>query len=180
LFDPQWEPASSNSSGAPLSLPKDMLFVPQKTYLTDGTLREQLAYPDALADVADPAALDDDSAEALLTTVGLEGLLARYSLDTPEEWETILSGGEKQRLAWARLFMRRPRFALLDEASAGVSVDKLEDLYTTATDYGITLVTISHEPAVQRFHSQTVELKGKGEWELVDAAETAEAEEEAA
>jgi len=52
-----------------------------------------------------------------------------------------------------------------------VSVDKLEDLYTTATDYGITLVTISHEPAVQRFHSQTVELKGKGEWEIIDTAE---------
>ena len=163
-----WEPASSNSSGAPLTLPKDMLFVPQKTYLTDGTLREQLAYPDALADVVD---FGDDKAEALLNKVGLEGLLARYSLDTPEEWETVLSGGEKQRLAWARLFLRRPRFALLDEASAGVSVDKLEDLYTTATDYGITLVTISHEPAVQRFHSQTVELKGKGEWEIIDTAE---------
>ena len=59
----------------------------------------------------------------------------------------ILSGGEKQRMAWARLFLRRPRFGLLDEASAGVSVEVLEHLYETAASYDITLLTISHEPA---------------------------------
>ena len=59
----------------------------------------------------------------------------------------ILSGGEKQRMAWARLFLRRPRFGLLDEASADVSVEVLEHLYETAASYDITLLTISHEPA---------------------------------
>jgi hypothetical protein len=53
-----------------------------------------------------------------------EDILSRYSLDTPEEWETVLSGGEKQRVAWARLFLRRPTFALLDEASAVRAIRK--------------------------------------------------------
>ena len=122
----------------------------------------------------------------------------------------ILSGGEKQRMAWARLFLRRPRFGLLDEASAGVSVEVLEHLYETAASYDITLLTISHEPAgeppaptpsedchgpsrhgwgcparhfvrseelssgcccaVERFHSQTVELLGDGKWQLLQSA----------
>lgn len=66
-----WKPVTGDAATRPLILPKDMIFVPQKTYLTDGTLREQLAYPDAVAAMRDPGTLDDTSAAELLQKVGL-------------------------------------------------------------------------------------------------------------
>ena len=75
-------------------------------------------------------------------------------LDDVEEWETTLSGGEKQRIAWARIFHHRPRFALLDEVSAGVSVEKLDSLFVLAKQMDITLVSISHDLSLEHHHSQ--------------------------
>ena len=66
-----WKPVTGNATTRPLTLPKDMIFVPQKTYLTDGTLREQLAYPDAVAAIDNPGNLDDKSAAEVLQKVGL-------------------------------------------------------------------------------------------------------------
>ena len=66
-----WQPVTGDAATRPLTLPKDMIFVPQKTYLTDGTLREQLVYPDAAVAIDDPGALDDNSAAELLQKVGL-------------------------------------------------------------------------------------------------------------
>lgn len=66
-----WKPVTGDAATRPLILPKDMMFVPQKTYLTDGTLREQLVYPDAVAVMHDPGTLDDTRAAELLQQVGL-------------------------------------------------------------------------------------------------------------
>ena len=90
-------------------------------------------------------------------------------LDTVKEWKDVFSGGEKQRMQLARLFYHRPRFAVLDEATSAVSVDVEGLLYTTAKDLDITVITISHRPALFKYHHYLLRV-GQGqdsdEWNL--------------
>lgn len=182
----------------------DLVYVPQRPYLTVGNLREQLTYPYRSNDshvktlaherhgMTDDkwdngAGLDRILAE-LLELVGLSPLLSRtYDSGSTDEvtaaksgweatttWESVLSLGEQQRLGMARLFFRKPRLAILDEATNATSVDIEDRLYSIATgagaevDMGITCITISQRPALVRFHQRELKLKdGKGDWELV-------------
>ena len=106
-----WSPTSSEPhADATVALPKSLIFVPQRTYLTDGSLHDQLTYPDTAphrSQEAEGAAID------LLRKVGLGKLLERFELHDEEDWAAVLSGGEKQRLAWARLFLAKPEFAMV-------------------------------------------------------------------
>ena len=183
----------------------DLVYVPQRPYLTVGNLREQLTYPyrsdDPYVKVlamerhgltedewSNGAGLDQKLAE-LLELVGLSSLLSRTYDDSGSlggdpgaksgweattTWESVLSLGEQQRLGMARLFFRKPRVAILDEATNATSVDIEDRLYSIATGMGtgvnmdITCITISQRPALVRFHQRELKLKdGKGDWELV-------------
>lgn len=130
------------------------LFLPQRPYLSSGTLRDELIYPDRFARI------DDDALLALMADVKLEHLLdaGRHSLDSVEDWNDVLSGGEKQRVALVRLFYHKPVFGVLDECTSAVSADVEAHLYERAREHGITLFTICHRRSVWRHHSRVIEF----------------------
>jgi ATP-binding cassette, subfamily D (ALD), member 3 len=79
-----------------------------------------------------------------------------------EDWSDVLSGGEKQRLCMARLFLHRPVLAVLDECTSAVSVDVEQILYKHCLSLGITILSVSHRPSLIKFHERYIRLDGKG------------------
>ncbi|CAI9758234.1 unnamed protein product [Fraxinus pennsylvanica] len=130
-----------------------LFYVPQRPYTCLGTPRDQIIYPLSL-DEAEKRALGHksvgvtDSLDAHLKTI-LENVKLLYLLereggwDANQNWEDILSLGEKQRLGMARLFFHKPQFGILDKCTNATSVDVEEHLYSLANNSGITVITSS-------------------------------------
>ena len=129
-----------------------MMFMPQRPYLPLGTLRGALAYP-AAPDGFDAAALG-----AALTRVGLERLIPQ--LEEEERWDRVLSLGEQQRLAFARLVLHRPRWIFMDEATAALDEASQDAMMQLVVDElpEAALVSIGHRPGLEVFHTRTVKL----------------------
>jgi putative ATP-binding cassette transporter len=99
--------------------------------------------------------------------VGLVDLLDRYDdLAVVEDLNRVLSGGEQQRLGFARLLLRRPALAILDEASSALDLAAEHDLQVQLVATGPTLVSVGHRPSLRAFHQWELELLGGGRWRL--------------
>jgi vitamin B12/bleomycin/antimicrobial peptide transport system ATP-binding/permease protein len=130
-----------------------MFLMPQRAYVPVGTLRRAATYPEP-AD-SKPA---EEVADAL-KRVGLKHLVDRLEEEAP--WDQTLSGGEKQRLAFARILLHRPDIIVLDEATSALdpdSQDKLMELLTTELD-ATTMVSVGHRPELEAFHSRKIVLE---------------------
>lgn len=148
--------------------PKKMFYVPQKPYLTLGSLRDQLIYPEAPQEAL-KRGFTDEILMDFLGKVNLEYLVSREGgWDTVRDWADVLSGGEKQRIAMARLFYHRPQFAILDECTSAVSIDVEGKMYRYARELGITLFTVSHRPSLVPFHEFLLRFDGQGNFEFVE------------
>jgi len=82
--------------------------------------------------------------------------------DAAREWRESLSGGDQQKIAWARLFYHRPKYAVLDEATSLVPTDIEGLMMVHATDLGITLLTVSHRPSLWKYHQLILHYDGQG------------------
>ncbi|KAJ3353577.1 hypothetical protein HDU83_006655 [Entophlyctis luteolus] len=146
-------PHFSGAVTRPDELLSEIMYIPQRPYLTIGSLRQQIIYPHTEADMRAAGRTDADLHE-VLKTVHLAYIPAREGgLDASKEWKDVLSGGEKQRMQLARAFYHLPRFVVLDEATSAVSSDVEALLYSAAKDAGMTVITISHRPALLKYHA---------------------------
>jgi len=117
--------------------------------------------------IADDHRIPEGKLRALLHSVDLENLLDRPGGgEEVTNWGEVLSLGEQQRLGMARLFFHRPRFAILDECTSGVTVEMEQRFCNMVKDMGCTCVTISHRPALMAFHDLILNLDGEGGWTI--------------
>jgi ATP-binding cassette, subfamily D (ALD), peroxisomal long-chain fatty acid import protein len=108
-----------------------IMFLPQRPYLTQGTLRDQVIYPHTESEMADSGRRDRDL-QQVLNDSKLGYLVAREGgWNTQKTWKDVLSGGEKQRMGIARLLYHEPKFAFIDEGTSAVSADVEGLLYET-------------------------------------------------
>lgn len=144
-----------------LSLQKNsrLLFLPQKPYLPLGSLRRALYYPGT-------AAGSDEVLQAALRKVGLEKFVTR--LDEVDDWSRILSLGEQQRLAFARVLLQKPDWVFLDEATSALDEPREAEVYellkNELPEMGI--VSVGHRSTLYAQHEQELKLVGDGSWQL--------------
>ncbi|KAK2801245.1 hypothetical protein FQN50_007805 [Emmonsiellopsis sp. PD_5] len=146
-----------------------IMFLPQRPYLSVGTLRDQVIYPHTEMDMHENGKSEADLLQ-VLKDVHLGYLPDREGgWDCRKEWKDVLSGGEKQRMGMARLLYHEPKYAFVDEATSAVSSDVEGLLYEQAKHRGITLITISTRVSLKKYHTFNLTL-GMGEdgseWEI--------------
>lgn len=162
------------------------MFLPQRPYLSPGTLRDQVIYPDGHVDMREKRKSEEDL-KRILEEARLGYLPDREGgWDTRKEWKDVLSGGEKQRMGFARLLYHEPQYAVIDEGTSAVSSDVEGLLYETCKEKGISeyqagkakrvandnpaaLITISTRASLKKYHTFNLIL-GMGEhgdgWEF--------------
>ena len=133
-----------------LQVPDNVAFMPQRPYVPDGKLRDALTYPNPAADFT------DDQLRQALTDALLPDLATR--LDDSDSWSQKLSGGEQQRLAIARVLLKKPAWLFADEITSALDAKAESELYKRLSDTvhaaGGAMVSIAHRAAVGDFHNQ--------------------------
>ena len=143
----------------------ELMFIPQKPYMLLGSLREQLCYPQP------PERFSDSQLRHALEEVCLPELVSRYpDLAVKEDWPRLLSLGEQQRLAFARLLLNSPRFVVLDEATSALDVVTEKKLYQLLVSRELAFVSVGHRPTLTAYHNTVLELDGSGAWRLLPAS----------
>ncbi|QMS88317.1 ABC transporter ATP-binding protein/permease [Nostoc edaphicum CCNP1411] len=141
---------------------EQVLFLPQRPYIILGTLREQLLYPHT------NRPMSDRELKEVLQQVNLQNLLSRVDgFDTEVPWENILSLGEQQRLAFARLLITHPSFTILDEATSALDLDNEESLYQKLRETKTTFISVGHRESLFNYHQWVLELSQDSSWQLV-------------
>jgi putative ATP-binding cassette transporter len=155
-------PYANGSMSAPAG--NETLFLSQIPYLPLGDLRTAVAYPAQAADI------DDELMKATLTKVSLPHLVDQ--LDVADDWSKVLSPGEQQRIAFARILLIRPAVVFLDEATSAIDEGLEYALYQLirAELPNTILISVAHRSTVDVHHTQMLELSGTGAWELAPVA----------
>ena len=143
------------------SLEGSRLFFPQRPYLPTDTLRQTVSYPYS-------ACQDDHLIQTVLEQVGLNSPTGRLhtlinDLDTPYEWHGILSGGEQQRLSFARALLHKPQILFLDEATNQLDDESARMLMQTLKQHlpDTLIIGISHQPKIQALFDSSLNLNKK-------------------
>jgi vitamin B12/bleomycin/antimicrobial peptide transport system ATP-binding/permease protein len=136
-------------------LPEGAMFIPQRPYFPDGSLRDALAYPEPASKYSDEA-LSQSLKDALLPQLA-------DRLDERDAWTQKLSGGEQQRLAIARVLLKKPHWIFADEATSALDEAAEKTLYERLLAHtrkvGGAMVSIAHRPSVAGFHDRRWEME---------------------
>jgi vitamin B12/bleomycin/antimicrobial peptide transport system ATP-binding/permease protein len=133
---------------------EQMMFLPQRPYMPLGTLRQAITYPAA------PSAFTDERIKSALVRVGLPEFVNR--LDEDERWDRLMSLGQQQRLAFARVLLQKPLWVFLDEATAALDEENQQRVMSIFDNElaQSSIVSIGHRPGLEAFHKRTLQLVG--------------------
>ena len=137
-----------------------VFFLPQKPYNQLTTLRQAVRYPSSGEMFSDPVR-NDDIIQRILDRVSLSGLPARFGLDAVSDWSKVLSSGEQQRLAFARVLFNRPQVVVADEATSALDKDTEATMYQILKELGVTYISVGHDKSLLAHHSKVIRL-GRG------------------
>lgn len=130
--------------------PSEMMFIPQKPYIPMGTSAEAASYPLETA--------DKEILSPLLMKCGLSHLMEKP--DTEADWSHILSLGEQQKLAFVRVFLRKPKWVFLDEATSAMDEETEEKMYRLLTALpGTTVISIGHRSTLDKWHNRVLRIE---------------------
>lgn len=130
--------------------PSEMMFIPQKPYIPMGTSAEAASYPLETA--------DEEILSLLLVECGLSHLMEKT--DTEADWSHILSLGEQQKLAFVRVFLRKPKWVFLDEATSAMDEETEEKMYRLLTALpGTTVISIGHRSTLDKWHDRVLRIE---------------------
>ena len=155
-----------NSGTGAIHRPKlgEILFLPQRPYMILGSLRDQLLYPSTNLNIS------DQEIYQVLKQVNLPNLAERFgSLDAIEDWDHVLSMGEQQRVAFARLLLTHPRYAILDEATSALDVKNEQSLYNHLQKLSTIYLSVGHRPTLLQYHHKVLEVHNDETWRLISA-----------
>ncbi|MFC0322414.1 ABC transporter ATP-binding protein/permease [Gallibacterium melopsittaci] len=146
-------------SSGKIRCPEEALFLSQKSYLPQGTLRSTLYYPNNIIEN------DQQRAVEILKAVQLPHLVDK--LDESRDWTRILSLGEQQRVAIARLLLAEPKVAFLDEATSSMDEGLEFAMYQLLIERlpNTILISVGHRSTLHQHHTDLLMLLGKGEWQ---------------
>lgn len=137
------------------------MFVPQRPYMVLGTFRSQFLYGIGRRGIT------DRELKTLIEVVGLDTTLNRIGgLEASLDWSNVLSTGEQQRLAVARLLLTRPEYAFLDEATTALEENAENSLYTLLAGTLRCYVSVGYRSSLARYHDRTLVLHGDGKWRI--------------
>lgn len=153
-----------NTGGGSITRPPlaRMMFLPQRPYMVQGSLRDQLLYPGQNED------LNDGEISLVMEAVNLAEITDRVDNDFTRtvDWTNILSLGEQQRLSFARLLLRKPAMAFLDEATSALDEPNERHLYQLLRESNITFVSVGHRSTLKEYHDQLLSLNKDATWLL--------------
>ncbi|SKB15659.1 ABC transporter-like, involved in microcystin biosynthesis [Planktothrix sp. PCC 11201] len=145
---------------------EQFMFLPQRPYIILGTLREQLLYPKSNRQMS------DSELEGILQQVNLQNVVTKVdSFDAEVPWENILSLGEQQRLAFARLLVCHPNYVILDEATSALDLKNEELLYQQLQQTQTTFISVGHRESLFNYHQWVLELSENDHWRLASISD---------
>jgi putative ATP-binding cassette transporter len=141
---------------------QDIMFLPQRPYMIDGNLRDQLLYPYPDRGFSDEHILE------VVGKVNLADVLDRVDsdLDRVMDWINVLSIGEQQRVAFARLFLRNSKFAFLDEATSALDEENQQRLYQLLKESRVGFISVGHRTTLIEYHDRVLQLDRSGSWKI--------------
>lgn len=136
------------------------MFLPQKSYLPLGSLREVLLYPGC-------SEINDEQIKQVLQKVHLPELSGH--LDKEKDWSQIFSLGEQQRIAFARVLLHKPKWLFLDEATSAMDEELEYAMYSLLKKElpQTTLISVGHRSTLHDFHTKQLQLLGDGKWQIL-------------
>ena len=141
------------------SLSKTM-FLPQQPYMLLGTLKEQISYPNSKDE------FDLEDIDKVLRRVGLEQLVKDHNVNEVKDWTRVLSVGEQQRLAFARVLLNEPEFVILDEGTSALDMENEKNLYKILDELDISYISVGHRKEIKQFHNSILTILPRGTYKL--------------
>ncbi|KAM3588877.1 hypothetical protein VKS41_001309 [Umbelopsis sp. WA50703] len=150
---------------------KSMYFLPQASYLTFGSLRDQITYPSLASDNE----ISDEDIRSILKKARLshlEDLVESFDTVYSQEWFKMLSPGEQQRLALCRALYWKPTFLIMDEATSAIDEDTQRYLIRLIHDSGITMICVSHNSSTKDLFDTYITFSGNGDYRISNSRES--------